>query len=46
MVGSAHALSFDQMVRLDIQYIETWSLEQDVRILVKTVPAVLLGRAY
>jgi exopolysaccharide biosynthesis polyprenyl glycosylphosphotransferase len=45
-VSGRNALSFDQMVRLDIRYIETWSLEEDVRILLKTVPAVLLGRAY
>ena len=45
-VSGRNSLSFDQMVRLDIQYIENWSLEQDVRILLKTVPALLFGRAY
>jgi exopolysaccharide biosynthesis polyprenyl glycosylphosphotransferase len=45
-VSGRNALSFDQMVRLDIQYIETWSVEQDIRILLKTVPVVLLGKAY
>ena len=45
-VSGRNALSFEEMVRLDIQYIETWSLEQDMKILLKTVPALLFGRAY
>jgi lipopolysaccharide/colanic/teichoic acid biosynthesis glycosyltransferase len=34
-------LSFDRWVELDLEYIDTWSLGLDARILVKTVPAVL-----
>ena len=45
-VSGRNALSFEEMVRLDIQYIETWSLEQDMKILLKTLPALLFGRAY
>ena len=45
-VSGRNALSFEEMVRLDIRYIETWSLEQDMKILLKTLPALLLGRAY
>jgi lipopolysaccharide/colanic/teichoic acid biosynthesis glycosyltransferase len=45
-VSGRNALSFEEMVRLDIEYIETWSLEQDVKILLKTVPALLFGKAY
>jgi exopolysaccharide biosynthesis polyprenyl glycosylphosphotransferase len=45
-VSGRNALSFEEMVRLDIEYIETWSLERDVKILLKTVPAVLFGRAW
>jgi exopolysaccharide biosynthesis polyprenyl glycosylphosphotransferase len=45
-VSGRNALSFEEMVRLDIQYIETWSLEQDVKILLKTLPALLFGKAY
>lgn len=36
--------TFDEMVRLDIYYAENWSLGLDVRILLKTIPAVLLGK--
>ncbi|MGB9613855.1 MAG: sugar transferase, partial [Candidatus Margulisiibacteriota bacterium] len=37
-------LSFDDMVRLDIYYIENWSLWLDIKILLRTIPVVLLGR--
>jgi lipopolysaccharide/colanic/teichoic acid biosynthesis glycosyltransferase len=38
------ALSFDEMVRLDGIYVVTWSLRRDVRILARTLPAVLSGK--
>lgn len=34
-------LSFEDMVRLDLYYIENWSLSLDVKIILKTVGAVL-----
>jgi exopolysaccharide biosynthesis polyprenyl glycosylphosphotransferase len=37
-------LSLDEMVRLDIYYIENWSPFLDLQILLKTVPAVLGGK--
>ncbi|MEX2459405.1 MAG: sugar transferase [Actinomycetota bacterium] len=40
-VGGRGRLTFDDMVRLDIQYIETWSPLVDVLILLRTVPAML-----
>jgi len=33
--------SFERNMSLDLQYIEDWSLWQDLRILLKTIPAVL-----
>lgn len=35
--------SFDNMVRLDLRYVRTWSLTSDVRILIRTVKVVLLS---
>ena len=37
-------LSFDEWVKLDLHYIETRSLWRDFVILIKTIPAVLLGK--
>jgi len=37
-------IPFPEQVRLDVEYIESQSLWLDVKLLVKTVPAVLLGR--
>jgi lipopolysaccharide/colanic/teichoic acid biosynthesis glycosyltransferase len=34
-------VDFEEVVRLDREYIEEWSLLLDLRILVRTVPAVL-----
>lgn len=36
--------SFEEMVRLDIYYAENWSIGMDVRILLRTIPTVVLGR--
>lgn len=37
-------IPFKEQVRLDLQYIHSQSLWRDIMILIKTVPAVLLGR--
>jgi len=37
-------LDFDEWMRLDLDYIDRWSLGLDWWIMVKTVPAVILGR--
>ena len=34
-------LSFSEMVELDIGYIDHWSLRQDLKIILRTVPVVL-----
>ncbi len=43
-VSGRNLLGFDEWVRLDLQYIDEWSLWRDFKILLKTVPAVLTGR--
>jgi exopolysaccharide biosynthesis polyprenyl glycosylphosphotransferase len=42
--GRSSISSFDEWVRLDLAYIDNWSLWLDFKILIKTVPAVLSGR--
>jgi lipopolysaccharide/colanic/teichoic acid biosynthesis glycosyltransferase len=36
-------IDFERWVELDLEYIDTWSLGLDVRLLMKTIPAVLRG---
>ncbi len=43
-VSGRSLLPFEDMVRLDIYYIENWSLWLDTKILLRTVPVVLLGK--
>jgi len=40
-VSGRSELPFDEMIKLDLYYIETWSLWQDIKILLRTVAAVL-----
>ena len=37
-------LDFDSWMRMDMNYIDNWSLALDCKILLKTIPQVLLGR--
>lgn len=40
-VSGRNRLTFEEMVQLDIQYIERWSLLLDFKILLRTIPVVL-----
>lgn len=42
-VSGRSALSFDQWIALDLDYIDRWSLGLDLSILVRTIPAVIRG---
>jgi exopolysaccharide biosynthesis polyprenyl glycosylphosphotransferase len=42
-VNGRSSISFEQWMRLDLQYIDEWSLWLDLKILARTVPAVLKG---
>ena len=37
-------LSFEEMTRLDLYYIQNWSIEVDIKIILKTIPAMLFGK--
>lgn len=43
-VSGRSGISFDQWMLLDVQYMDQWSLWLDLKILAKTVPAVLKGQ--
>ncbi len=40
-VSGRNDISFEEMVNLDVAYIETWRFENDLKIILKTVPAML-----
>lgn len=42
-VSGRSDLSFQQWMRLDIYYIENWSIGLDIKIMLKTIPCVLKG---
>ncbi len=42
-VSGRSQLTFDEMVMLDLYYAENWSLLLDLKILLRTIPTVLLG---
>ena len=43
-VSGRSELSFEEMVLLDIYYLENWTLLLDLEIILKTVPVILMGR--
>ena len=45
-VSGRNRLSFDEMVTLDLFYIENWSLWLDLKIMLRTLPVLLRGDAY
>jgi exopolysaccharide biosynthesis polyprenyl glycosylphosphotransferase len=42
-VNGRNELDFDEWVKLDLQYIDAWSLRHDLKILLLTIPTVLRG---
>ena len=43
-ISGRNEVSFNDWMKLDLTYIDNWSLLLDLKILLKTVPVVLLGR--
>jgi len=43
VAGRNEIASFDDWVKMDLEYIDTWSLINDLRILLRTIPATLGG---
>jgi exopolysaccharide biosynthesis polyprenyl glycosylphosphotransferase len=42
-ISGRSELGFDRWIELDLQYIDEWSLGLDLKIILKTVPAVIMG---
>jgi exopolysaccharide biosynthesis polyprenyl glycosylphosphotransferase len=43
-VSGANGLSFEEMVKIDLAYIHNWSLWLDIRLILRTLPALLHRR--
>jgi len=43
-VNGRSAIPFEDWMRLDLEYIDNWSLGLDLKILLRTIPAVVLAR--
>ncbi len=42
-VGGRNSLDFGSWVKLDLEYIDTWSVGNDLKILLRTIPAIVRG---
>jgi len=45
-VSGRNQISFDEMVKLDVKYLEDWSLTTDIGILFRTIPVLLRGEGH
>jgi exopolysaccharide biosynthesis polyprenyl glycosylphosphotransferase len=43
-IAGGNGLSYDEMIKLDLAYIENWSLWLDCRLLLRTIPALIHRR--
>jgi exopolysaccharide biosynthesis polyprenyl glycosylphosphotransferase len=42
-ISGRNTVAFDQWMKLDLEYIDNWSLWLDIKILLRTIPVVLTG---
>jgi lipopolysaccharide/colanic/teichoic acid biosynthesis glycosyltransferase len=44
-VAGGHAVSYADMIKLDLAYVETWSIRRDLWFILMTIPTVLVRRS-
>jgi exopolysaccharide production protein ExoY len=44
-VAGGHTVAYDDMIKLDLAYVDTWSLRRDLWYLAMTIPTVLVRRS-
>ena len=42
-INGRNSINFPEWVKLDLEYIDSWSLNKDLKIMLKTIPAVFRG---
>lgn len=45
-VSGKNRISFEEMVKLDVHYLENWSLGLDIKIILRTIPMMFKGEDY
>jgi lipopolysaccharide/colanic/teichoic acid biosynthesis glycosyltransferase len=43
-VSGRNNLSFEEWMKMDLEYLDNWSNLEDIRLLLATLPAVMAGR--
>ncbi len=43
-VSGRNNINFDEWMKMDLEYIDNWSIWLDLKILLKTIPIVLSGK--
>jgi exopolysaccharide biosynthesis polyprenyl glycosylphosphotransferase len=43
-ISGRNEIDFEEWIRLDLRYIDNWSVKEDLWILARTLPAVIIGR--
>jgi exopolysaccharide biosynthesis polyprenyl glycosylphosphotransferase len=46
IIPNRNEVVFDSWMKLDIQYIESWSLKKDIQLLLRTIKTVIYGTGY
>jgi exopolysaccharide biosynthesis polyprenyl glycosylphosphotransferase len=44
-VAGGHVVGYDDMIKLDLAYVESWSLRRDLWMLLMTIPTILIRRS-
>jgi len=42
-ISGRNKIGFEEWMRLDLTYIDTWSLWLDIKIILRTIPVVIVG---
>jgi len=43
-ISGRNDISFEDWMKMDMEYIDNWKLSRDLKILLKTIPAVIRGK--
>ncbi len=43
-INGRNNISFEEWMKMDMEYIDKWSIKEDFKILLKTIPSVIMGK--